>query len=526
MYKEYPKFYNFEVADYGRKSRTDNPLLTLEEILETHNKIMDEYARKHLGGPILEENKYREVVSGESLDSRPEMTKLLKAIESPKIKAILTVEVQRLSRGDLEDAGRLIKLLRYTNTHVITPTKTYDLRDEYDRDAFERELKRGNEYLEYFKKIQARGKLASVSEGNYVGSIAPFGFDRVKVQDGKKHYFTLKEKKDEADIVRMIFHWYVNEGIGTENICRRLEKMNVRTKKGKKYWNSYAIYAMLENVHYIGKVRWNWRKTEKIIEDQEVKELRRKAKNVDEYFEFEGKHDGIIDKELFYKAAEIRGSKPPVHIDKTLKNPYVNLVFCKKCGSKWGRRIFEKQGVEFYEPRMRCNGQRHCKSGSVSFSEFQDYIIKTLTDCVEDFKVMVNNEQDDSIKLHQNIVDGLKRKLKEIEEKEIRQWDAQYDPRLTMPTHIFQKLNEKTLQEKEEVKKALSEATASMPKPINYKNKIRKFTDAIDALKDPDLAPKIKNEYLTDIIEKIVVDRDPISRHWEVPYEIRIKLKD
>lgn len=186
MYKEYPMFYNYETKEYGRKSRTDDPLLSTDEILEKHSKIIEEYAVKYLGGPIPQENKYMEVGSGESLKERPEITRLLKDIEDPAVKAIIVVDVQRLSRGDLEDAGRLIRLLRYTNTYVITPMKTYDLRDEYDRDAFERELKRGNEYLEYYKKIQARGKLLSVKEGNYVGSTAPYGFDRIEKYDGKK----------------------------------------------------------------------------------------------------------------------------------------------------------------------------------------------------------------------------------------------------------------------------------------------------------------------------------------------------
>ena len=238
MYKEYPKFYNYEVLDYGRKSRTDDPLLSVEEVLDKHDKIIEEYAEKYLCGPIPEENKYREVGSAESLDSRPEILRLLKTIENPAIKAVAVVEVQRLSRGDLEDAGRLIRILRYTNTYVITPMKIYDLRDEYDRDAFERELKRGNEYLEYFKKIQARGKLASVKEGNYVGSVAPYGFDRIEKTDGKKTYHTLIERKDKADVVRMVFNWYCNEDIGVTAICRRLEELGVKTKTGGKYWRT------------------------------------------------------------------------------------------------------------------------------------------------------------------------------------------------------------------------------------------------------------------------------------------------
>ena len=521
MYKEYPHFHYSEVADYGRKSRTDNPLMTLEEILETHNKIMDEYARKHFGGPILEENKYREVVSGESLDSRPEITRLLKAIESPRIKAILTVEVQRLSRGDLEDAGKLIKLLRYTNTYVITPNKIYDLRDEYDRDAFERELKRGNEYLEYYKKIQARGKLASVAEGNYVGSVAPYGFERVKVKDGKKHYFTLKEKPEEADVVRMIFDWYTNEEIGTQTICKRLESMGIQTKNKGKHWEPSIIFAMLENVHYIGMVRWNWRKTIKVIEDQEVRELRPKAK-VDEYYVFKGKHDGLVSEEIFYKAAEIRKSRIPVRNDVSVKNPFVNLVYCKGCGSRWGLKKYEKGGKEWAKPRLRCHNQRHCHTASVRFEEFEEYVLKTLVDCIDDFQVMVDNGTDDSAKIYQNIVSGLEKKLKELEQKEIAQWDAQYDPENAMPPHIFKKLNEKLLEEKEQVTKMLNKTLETMPAPVDYKSKILKFTDAVNALKDPNINAKIKNRYLREIIDKIVIDRASTKE----PCEIRIKLKD
>ena len=139
-----------EILVYLRKSRSDDPLLSVEEVLEKHWAILQDWISRNLDAPVPEENIYKEVVSGETIDGRPEVLKLLKRIESPRIKGILVVEVQRLSRGDLEDCGRLMKLLRYTSTMVITPMKIYDLADEYDRDGFERELKRGNEYLEYF----------------------------------------------------------------------------------------------------------------------------------------------------------------------------------------------------------------------------------------------------------------------------------------------------------------------------------------------------------------------------------------
>ena len=92
-----------EVIDYLRKSQSDDPLLTVEEVLSKHEAILDEWAEKNLGGVVPEENKFREVVSGETISGRPEIQKVLRLIESPKYKAVKVVEPQRLTRGDLED---------------------------------------------------------------------------------------------------------------------------------------------------------------------------------------------------------------------------------------------------------------------------------------------------------------------------------------------------------------------------------------------------------------------------------------
>lgn len=543
MYREQLKIYSHEALEYDRKSRFDDPLLTVEETLAKHEKIIEKYAVEYLGGPIPAENKYKEVGSSETIDERPEMLRLLKAIESPAIKAVIVVDVQRLSRGDLEDAGRLIKLLRYSNTQVITPMRTYDLRDEYDRDAFERELKKGNEYLEYFKKIQARGRLTSVEAGNYIGSVAPFGFDRTIKKEGKNECHTLKEKKDEADIVRLIFHWYCNEDIGATMICRRLEEMGVKTKEGRSNWKPSIIFSILENVHYIGYVRWNWRKTIKLIKDQELKKLRPKAK-VDEYLIYEGKHDGIVSKELFDRAQEIRGTRHKTRTDTTLKNPFSGIMYCK-CGAKIGYNTYNRNGRECAPPKLVCNNQVYCKTGSADFKEVLNYVCETLKDCVADFKVMVNNDQDDSAKLHKNLIDNLETKLKELEARELSQWKAQSDPNPAnrMPQPIFQQLNEELLIEKEEIKKALCKAYESLPQPVDYEAKVIQFTDAINTLEDPEISASIKNQYLKNIIERIDYDRPPNIRitkknaakyqmekdkglqYRTEPYEIKITLK-
>ena len=185
---------------YLRKSRTDDPILSVEEVLAKHEQMLDEWVERNLPGlgRVPEENRYREVVSGETLDSRPKVQEVLRRIESPRIKAVLIVEPQRLSRGDLEDIGRLVKLLRYSNTLVLTLQYSYDLRDERDRDAFERELKRGNEFLEYTKRIMYNGRLLSVENGNFIGNTAPYGYRKNQIKEGKKKTFTLEPVPEEA----------------------------------------------------------------------------------------------------------------------------------------------------------------------------------------------------------------------------------------------------------------------------------------------------------------------------------------
>ena len=67
IYREPIKLHYYETIEYDRKSRMDDPLLSVEEVLEKHERILDEYAQKYLGGSILPENKYKEVGSGETM---------------------------------------------------------------------------------------------------------------------------------------------------------------------------------------------------------------------------------------------------------------------------------------------------------------------------------------------------------------------------------------------------------------------------------------------------------------------------
>lgn len=496
-----------EIIDYLRKSRSDDPLLTVEEVLEKHETILDEWAEKYLGGKVPEKNKYREIVSGETIADRPEFQKVLKLIESPKIKAILVVEVQRLSRGDLEDAGRLIKLLRYTNTLVITPQKTYDLRNEYDRDMFERELKRGNEFLEYQKKIMNRGRLLSVQQGNFIGSVAPYGYSKTTITEGKRKCPTLKINEQEADTVRMIFDMYVNQDMGRVNIAHRLNELGIKPRKSG-LWAQDAIKGILENEHYIGKVRWNWRKTINIVEDGEISQSRPKTE-VGEYLVYDGKHDAIISDELFRAAREKQGRNHRTKGRAKVRNPLAGLLFCQ-CGRAMSLRTYFKDGKERSAARLLCDNQAYCKTTSALYDEIVDRVCATLEQCIRDFEVRIQNDDKDSQKLHDNLIKRLKAKQDELNKKELQQWEKYTEE--GMPKHIFDKLNEKVLQEKEEVEQALCKAYESKPDPVDYEEKLLRFKDALETLKDTNATAAKKNRLLKACIERIDYKREKSQR--------------
>lgn len=531
-----------EILEYLRKSQSDDPLLSVEEVLSKHEEILDAWSERYFGEKVPEANKFREVVSGETIKERPEINKILRMIESPKYKAVKIVEPQRLTRGDLEDIGRLMKLFKLTNTYIITPERMYNLRDEYDWNAFEAELKRGNDFLKYTKKIMERGRLLSVSQGNYLGSVAPYGFNKITVMDGKRKCPTLEENKAEADVVRLIFDLYVNKDMGAARICNYLDDMGIKPPKSE-HWSPAALYDKIDNVHYIGKVKWNWRKTIDIVEEGEIIKTRPKAK-IGEFLIYEGRHEGIVSEEIFNAAQAKRGRNHRAKAKSKLRNPLAGILWCK-CGRTMSYRPYtNKDGSQRSAPRLSCENQKHCDNGSCLYEEIINRVVEALEQCIEDFEIRIQNDEGNSAKLHERLIENLEKKLKELNAQELSQWEMQShpDPAQRMPAAIFKQLNEKILREKDEVQRALCKAYESMPEPVNYEEKLLMFKDALSALKNPKTDAALQNMLLKACIDKIVYSRErpyritreeaekqgitPARGLWSnPPIELDIKLK-
>lgn len=498
MYREMPTFQPDELLEYMRKSRSDDPTLTIEEVLANHNKKLNEWISKNLEAPIPEENIYREVVSGETIQSRPKFKELLKRIESPKIKAVLVLECERLGRPDLEEIGKLSKLFRYTNTLVITPQRMFDLRDEWDREQFEREMMRGKDYLDYTKKVLTRGKDISLNSGFFINGVFPYGYTREWVMDGKRKRPTLAIVEEEAKIVRLIFDWYANEGIGATKICQRLNSMGIPARKGG-LWKKSSIVNILKNEHYIGKVVIRKHIEVNTVEDSQI--TSHCVFNPD-YEIVEGKHPAIIDEDLFNRANNKIHKYPSVRPSATLQNPFASILKCE-CGRVMIRR---KNRNTF---RYLCDEQMFCGNASVSEEALMEAVITHLKKDLKNLSSIVPND-DNKKEKHTEYVSLLESRYVEIEKKELSLWDKYSEE--SMPKQVFDKLMAKCMEEKQNLEDALKKAYNDVPQHIDYKNAISTLHEAIEKLEDSSVPASAKNKLLLSVVNKIVYRRPKAIR--------------
>lgn len=329
-----------KIIIYLRKSREDmidGRYASDEETLARHEEQLQQWAKNTLGYEIPQESIFKEVGSGEKIKTRPVFQEVLKMIEGEEVDGVLVLNCSRLSRGDLSDCGTIIKTFELTNTLVLTPPKIYNLNDKYDKRFFKDELLRGNDYLEQTKELLGGGRHWSASQGKYIHSVAPFGYDRVtckskNLSDGKG--FTLEPNQD-AQYVQLIFSMWL-EGAGTFKIASHLKDINAPFC-GKTEWNHCKVKKILQNPHYCGFVTFGRRKKVEKMIDGEVIEKRISNPDCPTY---KGLHTALVSVEDFDRAQNrFKKGQTPTRHDYEDKNSFVGLLKCAVCGRIMTRNV-------------------------------------------------------------------------------------------------------------------------------------------------------------------------------------------
>lgn len=506
---------------YLRKSRQDDPNETVEEVLAKHEVQLQDWAERELGCRIPEENIYREIVSGESIDAREEIKKVLARIEDPAVAGVIVMEPSRLSRGDLADCSKIIDSFRFSRSVVATPYMTYDLEKKMERKFFKDELLRGNDFLEYTKEILFRGRVAAHKRGCYLGNYAPYGYRKIKI--GKD--CTLEIIEDQAEVVRLVFDLYVNDGLRPYEIACRLNEMGVKPARANN-WVKDTIRHMIRNPHYAGYVAFNRIKRTPVMENGEVV-YKRLAQPEEDQIIAEGKHTGIVDRALWEAAQELVARNPRINHERELKNPYSGMLVCGKCG-----RAMRLHPYKHAEDRFTCKLRPPCYK-SVKASAVHEAVLVALEEAeLPALQLRVKNGDGDARKIQQRLLLNLEKQMEEYRAQE----DRQYELLETNPNYsqeVFDRRNKILRERMEECQEALYKAKAALPQSVDYAERVMALKAAIDILRDDTATPAEQNKVLKAIVDRIEYSSIPSDqenrkrlRGGEVsPFELRFTLR-
>lgn len=401
-----------QYIEYLRKSQMDRDYedLTVEETLRRHRQTLDEFAkRQKLNVTVILE----EVVSGESLSERPQMLKLLDMVNTGEFDGVICMDIDRLSRGSSVDSGYIMQVLQVNNCKIITPNKTYDLLNETDEQFADMKFLFSRYELSTIRKRLIAGRDASAKEGRFMGSSAPYGYKKIKLKGEKGS--TLEVVPEEAQVVRMIFDWYTQDGLGAGQIADKLTNLHIKPRKSEE-WSPEVVRKMLVNEHYIGKLPWKKHAISKRFVDGQL--TKKMAVNKD-YAIYEGRHEPIISEEQFALAQQAREDNRtrPLKISFEIANPFAGILQCGHCGAKMKWTTPSKSNPNA-KPRFKCLRSKRCGCKSHFAEEVENAIVSEMKEWLAGYIIQLEQNdapKDDGLEVS---LEMLKNRLEELFEQQ------------------------------------------------------------------------------------------------------------
>lgn len=372
--------YSIRACGYVRKSRkTKHYGLSMGQPLTEEEEIKADLARQESLIRQLADREgvmlthiFREVVSGESLQDRPEATAMLKGVWEGKWDAIFTTEIERLGRGSQGDQGRIVSALRHSSqmspegTRVVTLAKTYFPNNEGDMEYIEFGLFMSARELNTIKRRLNYGKINSVLNGEFIATDNPYGYDKIVI-DGCK---TLKPNKD-SKVVKLIYDM-VASAHSSYKVADWLNEMLIPSPNGVG-WTSTTVRKIIHNDVYLGYVSYGKCKVFAEVDDE--LNVRKKRKYSKDYVKVDGLHEAIIEEKFAEYARAQLGNNLPLPNNKQLRNPYAGLIHCSNCGANLSIAYNKRTGEDRLIHRSY-NGP--CNSPSVCFDNVAEEVVKIL----------------------------------------------------------------------------------------------------------------------------------------------------
>jgi len=320
--------------------------------------------------------------------NRPDLIRMLKAIERKQIDVVLTKDLSRLGRNYIQ-TGQLIEEFFPKNSVryiAVNDSVDTDMDSVYDMTPF-RAVMNQMYSADVSKKVHS-AYVTKARSGQFTGCLAPFGYRKNPDNNGQ-----LIPDEDTDWIVKLIYD-YAKEGNGPNYIRRKLEdreipcpawwnrKKGLRNKftkferddpeHGHLIWDFTTIKEILQNPVYIGA----------IASQKQVYKFKTgwiKDKKPHEWLIVENMHEPLVSREVFELVQEkVKTRKRPDAFGNY--SIFAGLVKCGQCGSTMNIRSANQKGSERIYTCSKYNkyGVKHCSQHRMKYDVLYSIILEQI----------------------------------------------------------------------------------------------------------------------------------------------------
>ena len=270
-------------------------------------------------------------------------------------------------------------------------------------------------YSENLAQEVVRGMREAASRGFWISSRAPYGYNRVMVQDGAKKRPRLEVNDTEAVLVRRMFQM-ADSGKTLLDITKTLNKEGIASPNGKS-WRKTTVYKLLTNEVYTGTVVWG-----------------ANAKDKAPPVRVENAFPALVSREAFSRVVSLLESRAPVHSHpRRSASSYLlsGIVKCRTCGKALsGQESKSGQFAYYVCQSLMKQGSGACDAPRLNARKFEGMIVdqireNILTDSnIRDLVRLVDEEMDGVAREQREKLETVEAELAEIRGKMDRLWHA------------------------------------------------------------------------------------------------------
>jgi len=333
--------------------------------------------------------------------------------QSKPFDTILVYKYSRFARNR-EDSIVFKTLLKKVGVRVISITEPAD--ETASGKLFEAMIECFDEfYSSNLGEEVTRGMRESAMRGFYVKSFAPYGYRKVRVNDGGRERTKLEPEPHQAQIVSRIFGGIL-QGKGLTEIVKELNNEGIAGPRGRG-WIKTTLHQLVTNEVYTGTLVWSKTSTKKL-----------------EPVRFENAWPAVADKDTFNRAQQLLRERAPVSLHPKRASSHFLLSGIAKCGY-CGKALIghdAKSGKFSYYVcgTLAKRGAGSCPSLYLNSHKFEGIVINKIKDHILTRKNLVElvrivNEELDTLSIeHKEHLQSIDDEINELNLRLDRLYDV------------------------------------------------------------------------------------------------------